>query len=154
MLYWLVITGSSKLPQVQKSQQTREKPVSQGALDSSRVKRCYFYKRTWLITSLLWGQKQVLVYTVWSQDRNRNSLAGLSPARELPRSGTVHRDHVPSRELTAPNLGLASFAALSISLHLETPTRCFSVFCYPFHWFKPFHYLHCWPQHYQFIFRI
>lgn len=39
---------------------------------------------------------------------------------------------VPSRELAAPNFGLASFVALSISLHPETPSRCFSVFRYLF----------------------
>lgn len=93
MFYWFIITGSSKLPQVQKLQQTRENPVIQGDLDSSRVKSHYFYKRTipkYTVNYLpLLGTKagSHLVKSVQEQEQSDLAFSTL----ELPQSGTVHR---------------------------------------------------------------
>lgn len=157
MFYWFIITGSSKLPQVQKLQQTRENPVIQGDLDSSRVKSHYFYKRTipkYTVNYLpLLGTKagSHLVKSVQEQEQSDLAFSTL----ELPQSGTVHRALCAQQGAHSTTVLFSQFCSPSASVSTWRPplTRCFPVLCCLFHWFKSFHCLHCWPQHYQFIFR-
>lgn len=94
MFYWFVITGSSKLPQVQKLQQTREDPVIQGGLDSSRVKRHYFYKRA------------IPKYTI-----NYLPLLGTKAGLHLVKS---------VQEQEQPDLAFSSWSCHGVALFTET----------------------------------
>ena len=116
-----------------------------GGLGSSRVKSHYFYRgpyqNTKLVASLVWRQKQLLVYTLLShcykQDQESWALYtdfSLLPEQKLPRSGTVHRNQCAQERRRSRKFWFSLFCSpLSISLHLEIPTKYFSAFHYLFH---------------------
>lgn len=102
-----------------------------------------------------------LVYTCLSQCCAQQESSALSTdfslllAWHLSQCGTIHRHHCAQEGQHSRKLWFMLFhSPLSISLHLEIPTKYFSAFHYLFHWFKSFHYLHCWPQCSWFIIRI
>lgn len=104
-----------------------------GGLDSSRVKRHYFYRgpyqNTKLVASLVRRQKQLLVYTLLSTMNKNRSPVLSTMTSAFSQNGDCHGvalftdTSVHRRDVTAGNFGLAHFVALLASVPIWRPPQ-------------------------------